>query len=252
MKILFLSGGGRERALKFLIDKGEEIVAVVVPRLTEKNRKLERVICAAVEGGIPVFPTTKACVTSILAKFSFDILVSCGFPYLLEKKAIESVEWAINVHPTLLPKYRGARSGPYVILNGEIKTGVTVHLMTLEMDQGDILGQKEFFISPFDTPKSLFRKAQEVEPELLYTVLQEIKAKKISRTPQIEEQATVFNYLRTPKDSEIDWNKSLRALYNEIRACDPLDYPAFFYVEGQKVCVKMWRSEKAEDDGDMI
>lgn len=64
---------------------------------------------------------------------------------------------------------------------------------------------------------------------------------------QGESKATTYNYIRTPKDSEIDFNKPLKELYNEIRACDANDYPAFFYHGGEKICIKLWRYNKEDN-----
>jgi methionyl-tRNA formyltransferase len=61
------------------------------------------------------------------------------------------------------------------------------------------------------------------------------------RHPQNENEATEYNVILTPKDSLLDWNKSLKELYNEIRACDSEEYPAYFIVDGQKVFIKLWR-----------
>jgi len=252
MKIIFMSGGEREKALQYLLRKKENIIAVITPYLTKKNRRFENVIKTAIEFGIPVFPVKKNDVTPTLKKINYDILISCGFSYIIDKKAIEKANFAINVHPTLLPKYRGYRSEPYIIIHGETTTGVTIHLLTDEMDKGDILAQKEFKITPFDTTKSIYRKCREIEPPLLYSVIQQIKSGNVQPYSQDESQSSIYNYIRTPKDSEIDWNKPLRDLYNEIRACDEHDYPAFFYVDGQKVFIKVWRQKKPQKEEDMI
>jgi len=252
MNIIFMSGGAREKALQYLLRKKENIIAVITPYLTKKNRRFENVIKTAIEFGIPVFPVKKNDVTPTLKKINYDILISCGFSYIIDKKAIEKANFAINVHPTLLPKYRGYRSEPYIIIHGETTTGVTIHLLTDEMDKGDILAQKEFKITPFDTTKSIYRKCREIEPPLLYSVIQQIKSGTVQPYSQDESQSSTYNYIRTPKDSEIDWNKPLRDLYNEIRACDEHDYPAFFYVDGQKVFIKVWRQKKPQKEEDMI
>ncbi len=247
-----MSGGEREKTLRYLLDKNENIIAVITPCLTEKNRRFENVIKTAIEFGISVFPIKKNDVTPTLKKFNYDILISCGFSYIIDKEAIDRAKYAINVHPTLLPKYRGYRSGPYIIMNGETKTGVTIHLLADKMDKGDIIAQEEFDISPFDTTKSIFRKCREIEPPLLHSVIQQIKSGTIQPYSQDESQSSTYCYMRTPKDSEIDWNKPLKDLYNEIRACDAKDYPAFFYVEGQKVFIKLWRQKKPQKEEDMI
>ena len=120
------------------------------------------------------------------------------------------------------------------------------------MDQGDIILQKEFPITSFDTTKSVFRKCLQIEPIVLYEAIQKLKEDSVIRIPQNEADVTEYTYVQTPKDSEIDRNKSLKELYNEIRACDPEDFPTFFYVEGQKVYIKLWRQNKLSEEEDMI
>tara|TARA_B110000003_G_scaffold271206_1_gene304977 strand:+ start:684 stop:1439 length:756 start_codon:yes stop_codon:yes gene_type:complete len=241
MKIIFLSGGAREKALRNLLEKGENIEAVIVPFITKSNDRFKNVIYTAIEFGVKVIPVKKNEIFKILNDIDFELLISCGFPYILNESVINLSKLAINVHPTLLPKYRGYRSAPYIIMNGEDKSGITIHLLTKEMDKGDIILQESFDVSKFDTTKSLFKKAQEVEVDVLYDTVQIIKTGNIKYIRQDETKATEYNYIRTPKDSEIDSSKSLNELYNYIRACDVDDYPAFFYVNKQKVFIKLWR-----------
>lgn len=252
MRIVFLSATARQAALRYLLEKGEKVVAVVTPHLSEKNRRFEEVIRTANEFNVPVHAVTADTVNQTLKQLDFDILVSVGFGYILNSEALSMPRFAINVHPTLLPKYRGYRSGPYIIMNGEKESGVTVHFLTEIADAGDILAQRKIEVSPFDTTTSLYRKVRQIEGEVLYQVLQQLKDGTYRATPQYENEATLYSYMRTPKDSLIDWNKSLRELYNEIRACDAVAYPAYFYVEGQKVCIKLWRPDKPDDEEDMI
>jgi len=241
MKIIFLSGGAREKALRNLLEKGENVEAVIVPLITKSNDRFKNVIFTAIEFGIKVIPVKKNEIFKALKDIDFDLLISCGFPYILDESVINLAKLAINVHPTLLPKYRGYRSAPYIIMNGEDKSGITIHLLTKEMDKGDIILQESFDVSKFDTTKSLFIKAQEFEVDILFKAIQIIKKGNIKYTVQDESKASEYNYIRTPKDSEIDPNKSLNDLYNYIRACDSDDYPAFFYVKNEKVYIKLWR-----------
>lgn len=247
MRIVFLSGGARHRALEKLIIEGENIIAVIVPYLTKSNDRFKKVIEIAKKYNIKILNTNKDDVYKTLNILEYDILVSCGFPYILNENAIKLSKIAINVHPTLLPKYRGYRSGPFIIINGEKKSGVTVHLITKEMDKGDIIIQKEFEVSLFDTTKSLFLKAQKFEVDVLFDAIQMIKSNKVKFLKQDESKASIYNKIRTPKDSEIDENKTLKELYNYIRACDPDDYPAFFYVNGEKVFIKLWRKNNNKE-----
>lgn len=249
MKIIFLTGGAREKALKSLIDTKLNIVALVCPRPSKSNSRFMPSVLLALENNIPIITVDKDNIFEKLKLFEFDILLSCGFSYILNKSVIDLAKiLAINVHPTLLPKYRGYRSGPFIIINGESRSGVTLHELTEEMDKGDIFMQREFDVTPFDTTKSVFRKAQELEAVMLRSFFENFKNGKITRTKQNEDEATVYNQIRQPKDSIIDPNKPLLELYNFIRACDSVDYPAYFFMNGEKVCIKLWRPDNKEID----
>lgn len=253
MRVVFMSGGARHLALEYLLNQGVNIVAVITPVPSEKNNRFIDVMHTANKYGVDVYSIGKENVTDTLKGIEYDILLSCGFSYIITQEAINTARiMAINVHPTLLPKYRGYRSGPFIIINGEKKSGVTVHLLTTDMDKGDILKQVTFPVTPFDTTKSVFRKAREMEPELIFEVLKEIEAGTYNLTQQNEADATVFNQIRVPKDSFIDINLPLKDLFNLIRACDPEEYPAYFFIEGEKVNIKMWRENKNSNESDLI
>lgn len=252
MNIAFLSGGARHNALRYLLEQGEKVGSVITPFLSDSNRRFESVILTAVEFGVPVYPVAREGVFELLEKLKPDVIVSCGFPYIISKKTIALARYAINVHPTLLPKYRGFRSGPYILINGEKSSGVTVHFITSQMDRGGILVQESFPLSVFDTPSSVYRKGQEIEPKILYEAIQLLKDGSYSVIAQDENEASEYSKVRTPADSIIDPQKPLIELINEIRACDPETYPAYFLYAGQKVCIKLWRPEKGSDEWDMI
>lgn len=247
-----MSGGAREKALRQLLENKEQIVGVITPYLTDSNRRFENVIKTAVEYGVAVFPVSKDTFEETISRLQYDILISCGFPYLIPASVINKSRYAINVHPTLLPKYRGFRSGAHVLINGEEKTGVTVHFVQEEFDKGDIIAQEEILISPFDTPRSIYRKSQDIEPKLLLKVIQQLKTDNFEVQPQNEFESSSYNKIRTPEDSLVDANLPLKQLYNFIRACDPEHYPAHFYINGEKVCIKLWRPTKSETEADMI
>lgn len=251
-RVLFLSGGAREQTLDFLLRNGINIVGVITPFPSEKNNRFSDVVKIAEHNGISVEYANKENLYNVVTKYHAEILLSCGFSFVIPYKVIIEFKYAINVHPTLLPKYRGYRSGPYILINGEKESGVTVHFLNEELDKGDIILQERFEVSIFDTPKSLKRKTDRCEKNVVLKALQLIEMGKFTCKKQDERRASTYNYMRTPKDSEINWNKSLKSLYNQIRACDPEKYPAFFYVNGEKVCIKLWRENKSEDENDMI
>lgn len=253
MRVVFLTGGSRELALRHLLLNNINVVALICPYPSKNNNRFNNAILTAHEFGIQVCCVKKDEVTSTLESMDYDVLLSCGFSYVLDLQAIKTAKLiALNVHPTLLPKYRGFRSGPYIIMNGETQSGITVHELTAEMDKGDIVRQMSFEVSKFDTTKSVFRKACEQEPILILEVLKDLQNGTLSSRPQDESQATEYNYVRKPEDSLIDIEKPFKELYNFIRACDFEDYPAHFYVDGQKVLIKLTRSIKNKEDNDLI
>jgi methionyl-tRNA formyltransferase len=252
MKIVFMTGGARKEALEFLLEKNENVIAVITPVLSSSNKRFLSVVETALQFGITICPIKREQLKSTIEELSPDILISCGFPYLIEREVLDIVPFAVNLHPSLLPRYRGFRSGPYIIINGEDKTGVTVHFMDEGIDSGDIILQKEIKLTKFDTTRSMQRKTRAIEGPVLYEALRLLKTGKYERIAQDESKATIYTHLRMPEDSLIDWHRPLKQLYNEIRACDPDDYPAHFFVKGEKICIKMWRFGKNEDESDMI
>lgn len=242
MKVLFLTGGQRQQALSELIKSGQEVVALVCPIPSSKNDRFLDAVLVALKNDIPIITVSKNDIFKKLCHLEFDILLSCGFSYILGEDVLSLARIAnLNIHPTLLPKYRGYRSGPFIVINGEKKSGVTIHELTIEMDKGDILLQKEFEITPFHTTKGIFKKAQDVEPELIAELFKKFDYYWLNRYPQNELDATEYKIIRTPKHSEVDPQKSLLELYNFIRSCDFDDYPAFFYHNGDKVLIQLIR-----------
>lgn len=161
------------------------------------------------------------------------------------------MKYAINFHPALLPRNRG-RYLHYILINDEKHSGVTAHFIDEGIDSGSIIKQASFEVSPFDTVKGLMRKSSELEIHLVREVLDMIDTGNVPSTPQDESQATIFTEKRTPADSEIDANLSLKEAFLKIRACDPELYPAFFYIDGQKVFLKAFRQQKPDGEEDMI
>lgn len=248
MKCIFMTGTAREKSIRYLLEIGVNITHIITPRLSRANRRFTNVVLTAAEFGVPLTTVTKESVDSVIGALDYEVLISCGFSYIIKKSVIDKAIFAINSHPTLLPKYRGYRSGPFILINGETESGVTIHFLTEEMDKGDIILQQKFIVSKFDTTKSVYHKAVEIEGPLLYRALLSIFDGSFQRRQQNESEASEFHLIRTPKDSLIDWNKSLKELYNEIRACDSVDYPAYFMVDDQKVFIKLWRDTNFKEN----
>lgn len=170
-----------------------------------------------------------------------DIILSVNYLFLIEEDLISyPTQCAVNVHGSLLPKYRGRTPHVWAIINNEKKTGITAHLITSECDKGAIIAQKEIPILDSDTGGSILNKYKEAYPVLIDEVIEKIISGNLaaSLTKQDESKATYFPK-RTPEDGEIDWNWQKERIYNWVRAMAPPEYPgAFFYDGGKKVIVK--------------
>lgn len=239
---------GREETLYYLRNKGYIIEKVIWP--TTKNIKLNTTIESLMNDGFKCIQVSRQQLKKIAQSddWAADGLISIGFPFIFDQAVLERYKIAINSHPTLLPKYRGPSSGAYILLNDEKETGLTIHLIDSGMDTGPIVVQESFPITKFDTIRSIQHKTYALEPKAMIKALELLSTPGFVPLCQNKNDGSTFPRQRTPDDSLIDPSQPLNTLYNAIRACDPNDFPAHFYVEGQKVCIKMWRPDKITDD----
>ncbi len=153
----------------------------------------------------------------------------------------------LNLHGSLLPKYRGRCPINWVLVNGETETGVTLHHMTPKPDDGDIVGRKRIVIDAADTAVTLHAKAAVAAAELLDEVLPLIVGGTAARAPQDHTQATYFGG-RRPADGEIDWAGDAWTVHNLVRAVTR-PYPGAFSHIGSAKCM-FWAvtAQEAPDD----
>lgn len=167
---------------------------------------------------------------------SCDLLLSINYLFIIDRSLIRIARYAINIHGSLLPKYRGRTPHVWAIINGEKKTGITAHLIDVEVDAGDIILQKEIIIEDEDTGGLILEKFTQVYPLLINEILEKIIDKSIRCIPQDHNNATYFGK-RTPDSGLINWNWFRERIRNWIRA-QAHPYPgAFFLYEGNKVTV---------------
>lgn len=247
--IVLFGGAGREAAVIALQEYPARITAVLVPE--RQNRRLTESVARLGDAGLTVVPVPRTHLAETLAPYSRCNLISIGFPYIVPAEVLSRHPLALNVHPTLLPKYRGPTTGAYILINNENVSGSTVHFMESEVDKGAVVAQSRVDLSSFDTVRSLQRKVYDSEAELLREAM-DLLDRGSTGSPQDESQASAFPKMRKPEDSEVDPKRPLIELYNHIRACDPEDYPAFFFHEGEKVCIKLWRPMKRPECSDEI
>ena len=137
----------------------------------------------------------------------------------------------INIHPSMLPKYRGPSPIQTAIMNGDTETGITVMLMDEAMDHGPILAQEIFPIAPDDTYQTLSSKMTPKVNELLLTTIPHFLSGEIKPTPQNNAEAT-FSKILGRDDGKIDWNQSATEIYNQYRALTP--WPGVWTMWGGK------------------
>jgi UDP-4-amino-4-deoxy-L-arabinose formyltransferase/UDP-glucuronic acid dehydrogenase (UDP-4-keto-hexauronic acid decarboxylating) len=163
-----------------------------------------------------------------------DILFSFYYRNMVGKEVLAiPAQGCLNLHGSLLPRYRGRCPVNWVLIHGEKETGVTLHHMTPRPDDGDIVGQRRVLIDDDDTALSLHRKLAAAAGDLLDVVLQQIRAHRAERVAQDPAGASYFGG-RRPEDGEIDWNQDAASVHNLVRAVTR-PYPgAFSYLENHK------------------
>jgi len=255
LKIIFM--GTPEIALpsaEELIASGEDLIAVVTQPDRPKGRGRVCEACAVKEwalmNNLPVLQPEKAREPQFLEevrKLNPDLIVVHAFGQILPKALLEIPKFGvINVHASLLPKYRGAAPAQWAILNGEPETGVTIMRMDEKLDTGPILLQQKVPIEDSDTTGTLLRKLSELGRELLLSAVQGLKAGTIKAVPQDESQATYA----PPIDKEqgkINWNEPVLLIWRKVRAFNP--WPGAYLGEGNNL-IKIWKAEPAEGKGE--
>jgi len=157
---------------------------------------------------------------------------------------------SLNVHPSLLPKYRGASPIQYAILNGEKKTGVTIILMDEKMDRGPILNQRALEIKEDETSTTLHRKLANLGASLLMETITKWMQGTIKSHPQDDAEAT-YTKILTREDGRINWKKTAKDLEREIRAFDYWPGSFIFWEkrDGTMVRIKILKSRILESKG---
>lgn len=160
-----------------------------------------------------------------------DLLVVVAYGQILSKSLLEWPRYgAVNVHGSLLPKYRGAAPIQWAMINGEKETGVTTMLMDQGVDTGDMLFQAKTAIRADDTAQSLHDRLADIGADLLIQTLDALSTESLTPIPQDDAQAT-FAPMLSKKDGEIDWRQNAETIVNRIQAMTPWPGAFTFYQE---------------------
>jgi len=179
-----------------------------------------------------------------------DIIFSFYYRNMIKQPILDiPPKGCLNLHGSLLPKYRGRCPINWVLVNGEKETGVTLHYMTPRPDDGDIVSQKKIQITDDDTARSLHEKAAQAASVMFDEILPRIKDGTAPRKPQDHSKSTYYGG-RRPADGEIDWTLAAKQVRNLVRAVT-LPYPgAFSYIANEK-CV-FWMVSEAPYQGEEL
>ncbi len=179
-----------------------------------------------------------------IRKLKPDILFSFYYRQMVKADLLAiPPRGCLNLHGSLLPKYRGRCPVNWVLVNGEKETGVTLHYMTPKPDDGDIVAQAKVPIAGDDTALALFGKLEKAAAGLLDAVLPKLIAGRAPRQPQDHRQASYFGG-RKPADGEIDWSRRAAEVYNLVRAVTR-PYPGAFTRMGDRKLM-VWSGAVAE------
>lgn len=255
MKLVFMGTPEFAAAsLKALVESGQyEIAAVVTQPDRPKGRghkvQMSAVKTYALEKNLPVLQPEKVKNPDFQQKMEEiapDLIVVAAFGQFLPKVLLDLPKYGcINVHASLLPKYRGAAPIHYAILNGEKEAGVTIMQMDVGMDTGDMLSKVSVPVTVDMTQGELHDILKEKGAELLLQTIPEIAAGTVKPVPQNPEEAT-YATLITRDMEKLDWTKSAEALHNQIRAFDP--WPGSFTLLPDGKRLKIWKSRAVKDN----
>ena len=233
--------------LKSLFRGPDEVVAVVTQPDREKGRGRKLIPSPVKEltlqQGIPLFQPEKAKEETFQGTMRLlqpDLFVVVAYGQLLTKSLLQIPKYgAVNVHASLLPKYRGAAPIAWAILNGEKVTGVTTMKMDEGMDTGDILLQREIPIGEEETSETLHDRLASLGASLLMETVEKMKTGKIDPIAQDPSKATYAPPLKK-EDGRIDWEKGAEEIHRKVRAFYP--WPGAF-TEWEGRFLKIVRGE---------
>ena len=225
--------------LRSLLDSAHEVVCVV----TQPDKPVGRggrfepvpVKKLALSRSIPVLQPQKISnELELLDEFKPDIIITCAYGQILKQNVLDYCRYGvINVHYSLLPKYRGSSPVQWTLMNGETVTGITIAQTELGLDTGDIILKQKVDIHPNETAGELLARLAPLGAELLLDALTMIEGGTAQRVPQNHDDATHFPMLKK-QDGKIDFSQTSTQIHNRVRALNPWPV-AFFEHKGEVI-----------------
>lgn len=227
MKVIFL--GTPDFAVPTLqsLIENHEVVGVVTqidkPQGRSKTPVFSPVKKLAIKNNIPVYQYRRIRKEGVedLRNLNADVMVTCAYGQILSQEILDITPiGVINVHGSLLPKYRGAAPIQWSIINGDTTTGITILRSEAGMDDGDTIYKKEVDILPYETSESLFERLSHIGAECLIHTLGLIEKGEAVFTPQKHEEATICKMLK-PEMAVIDFNRPAIEICNLVHGLNP-------------------------------
>ena len=241
--------------LKALIDSDNKVTGVFTQPDKPKGRGYKLtpppVKVLAEENNIPVFQPTSLKkgedaenALKTLKELSPDLIVVVAYGKILPKEVLDVPKlYCMNVHASLLPKYRGAGPIQWSVLNGEKETGVTTMLMAEGLDTGDMLIKKSTEIGENETASELHDRLSLIGAELLIETINAIKRGEVTPVEQNDDESS-YSPMLTKDMCPIDFNKTAREIHNQIRGLS--DWPSATAIMGEKR-IKIYKSHIVEN-----
>ncbi|WNR46575.1 methionyl-tRNA formyltransferase [Paenibacillus roseipurpureus] len=237
-------------SLQLLLAEGYNVTTVVTQPDRPKGRK--RVLTPtpvkveAEKHGIPVLQPVKlreAASVEQIRQLAPDLIVTAAYGQILPKSVLDLPKFGcINIHASLLPKYRGGAPIHHAVMRGEAETGVTIMYMAVGLDTGDMISHVALPIEDTDTTGTLFEKLSIAGADLLKRTLPDLLAGRIQAVPQNEADAVYSPNIRR-EDELLDWSRPALELWNHIRGLNP--FPgAYTFWNGE--VLKVWASLKPQ------
>ncbi|RCS59386.1 formyltransferase [Parvibium lacunae] len=237
------------RCLKALLSAGVEVPLVVTHSDDPAETVwFERVIDVCHEYEIPYITPADPNSAEWIAQFE-ELAPDFIFSFYYRKMLCQDILWiplhgALNMHGSLLPKYRGRAPVNWAIINGETETGATLHYMEVKPDAGDIVAQTAVPILADDTAKEVFDKVTVAAEITLCQALPHLLDNTHERTPLDLSEGSYFSG-RQPEDGRIDWHSTPQEIHNLVRAVAPPYYPGAFFevtLHGERQRIRLWKT----------
>lgn len=242
--------------LEKLVEAGHEVVGVVSqpdkPKGRGKNLQPTPVKEAALKHGLTVYQPRRVREEEFqaqLRELAPEAIVVVAFGQIIPKSILEMPKYGcLNVHASLLPKYRGAAPIQWAVIDGEKTSGVTIMQMDDGLDTGDMLAVAEIPLAEDETGGSLFDRLSDLGAQLLVDTLPKLEAGEITPVKQPEESTTDYARMITKADGAIDWSRSAEELERLIRGVIP--WPgAFSRLNGKTL--KIWKTKILDATSDL-